>query len=53
MKSRHHWAVHEPRMWERAQALSDHDLVAFTIEDDLVEVRFQVPAVLSNAVRAF
>ncbi|KJA20740.1 hypothetical protein HYPSUDRAFT_42829 [Hypholoma sublateritium FD-334 SS-4] len=39
VKSRHHWAAHEPRMWERAQALSDHELVAFTIEDDLVEVR--------------
>ena len=45
VKWRHHWDAHEPRMWERAQALADHDLVGFTIEDDLVEVRFQVPAV--------
>ncbi|KAI0766477.1 hypothetical protein BC629DRAFT_1538020 [Irpex lacteus] len=39
IKSRHHWDKHEPKMWSRAAGLSDHELTAFTIEDDLVEVR--------------
>ena len=39
IKSRHHWDVHEPKMWSRASGISDSDLVKFTIEDDLVEVR--------------
>ena len=39
LKSRNHWDLHEPKMWSRAQGVSDKDLVAFTIRDDLVEVR--------------
>ena len=39
VKSRRHWDAHEPKMWSRAQGISDKDLVNFTIEDDLVEVR--------------
>ncbi|KAF8973139.1 hypothetical protein BDZ97DRAFT_1752166 [Flammula alnicola] len=39
VKSRHDWNKHEPRMWARATGLSDHDLVSFKIEEDLVEVR--------------
>ena len=39
VKSRRHWDKHEPKMWSRAQGVSDKDLVAFTIRDDLVEVR--------------
>jgi len=39
IKSRHHWDKHEPRMWSRASSISDHTLVNFTIEDDLVLVR--------------
>ncbi|KAF8200695.1 hypothetical protein BJ912DRAFT_921327 [Pholiota molesta] len=39
VKSRHHWDKHEPRMWARAQGLTDAELVHFTIENDLVEVR--------------
>jgi len=39
LKSRHHWNVHEPRMWSRAAHISDHDLTSFTIEDDLVQIR--------------
>lgn len=39
VRSRHHWDKHEPRMWARAQGLPDAELVAFTIENDLVEVR--------------
>ncbi|KAI0092928.1 hypothetical protein BDY19DRAFT_920937 [Irpex rosettiformis] len=38
VKSRHHWDKHEPKMWSRAVGLSDHELTAFTIEQDLVEV---------------
>jgi len=37
-KSRHDWDKHEPRMWARAHGISDHDLVDFTIENDLVLV---------------
>jgi len=37
VKSRKHWDKHEPRMWRRAADLTDDQLVAFTIEDDLVE----------------
>ena len=39
IKSRHHWDKHEPKMWSRAAGLSDHELIDFTIEKDLVEVR--------------
>jgi len=38
-KSRHHWNKHEPRMWSRASGISDHELMTFTIENDLVLVR--------------
>ncbi|TRM69440.1 hypothetical protein BD626DRAFT_421677 [Schizophyllum amplum] len=38
LESRHHWDQHEPRMWSRAQGLSDDDLVNFTLKDDLVQV---------------
>ena len=40
LKSRHHWDKHEPKMWSRAEGVSDDDLVAFTIRDDLVEIRW-------------
>ncbi len=26
-------------MWSRAEGLSDHELIAFTVRDDLVEIR--------------
>ncbi|KAI0739661.1 hypothetical protein C8Q80DRAFT_195150 [Daedaleopsis nitida] len=39
VKSRRHWDLHEPKMWSRASGVSDSDLVAFTLRDDLVEVR--------------
>ncbi|GJE92218.1 hypothetical protein PsYK624_083710 [Phanerochaete sordida] len=39
LKSRHHWDRHEPKMWARAAGIADADLVAFTAERDLVEVR--------------
>ncbi|CAL1707621.1 unnamed protein product [Somion occarium] len=39
IKSRHHWDKHEPKMWSRADGLSDHDLVHFDLEKDLVEIR--------------
>ncbi|EKM54486.1 uncharacterized protein PHACADRAFT_258363 [Phanerochaete carnosa HHB-10118-sp] len=39
IKSRHHWNKHEPKMWARAAGLTDEQLVHFTIESDLVEVR--------------
>jgi hypothetical protein len=39
VKSRHDWDKHEPRMWARVAGLSNHDLVNFTIEKDLVLVR--------------
>ena len=38
IKSRHHWDKHEPKMWRRARGIHDHDLTAFTIEQDLVLV---------------
>ncbi|KAL4074178.1 hypothetical protein J3A83DRAFT_2691012 [Scleroderma citrinum] len=38
-KSRYDWNKHEPRMWDRAGGLSDHDLVNFRVEEDLVEIR--------------
>ena len=37
--SRHDWDKHEPRMWSRAERLSDAELTHFTIEQDLVQVR--------------
>ncbi|KIY74390.1 hypothetical protein CYLTODRAFT_416229 [Cylindrobasidium torrendii FP15055 ss-10] len=39
VKSRNHWDKHEPKMWRRAQGVSDEELVNFTLEDDLVLVR--------------
>ncbi|KAJ3571705.1 hypothetical protein NP233_g3589 [Leucocoprinus birnbaumii] len=39
VKSRHDWDKHEPKMWSRAQGLSDHELTNFTVENDLVLVR--------------
>lgn len=39
VKSRHHWDKHEPKMWARAAGLSDAELVDFSLERDLVEVR--------------
>ncbi|TEB37392.1 hypothetical protein FA13DRAFT_1726476 [Coprinellus micaceus] len=39
LKSRTHWDLHEPKMWSRAQGISDKALVTFTIEEDLVAVR--------------
>ncbi|TFK68658.1 hypothetical protein BDN72DRAFT_820877 [Pluteus cervinus] len=39
IKSRRDWDRHEPRMWSRAKELSDHQLIDFTIEKDLVKVR--------------
>ena len=39
VKSRHHWDKHEPKMWSRAAGISDHDLVDFDFEKDLVEIR--------------
>ncbi|KAI1794140.1 hypothetical protein LXA43DRAFT_971400 [Ganoderma leucocontextum] len=39
VKSRHDWNKHEPLMWSRTEGLSDHELIAFTIRDDLVEIR--------------
>jgi len=39
VKSRHDWDKHEPRMWLRVAGLSDHELVGFTMEHDLVQVR--------------
>jgi hypothetical protein len=38
-KSRREWDKHEPKMWSRAAGLSDHELTAFNIADDLVLVR--------------
>ncbi|KAJ2931285.1 hypothetical protein H1R20_g5789, partial [Candolleomyces eurysporus] len=42
VKSRRHWDLHEPKMWSRAQGLSEKELVDFTIENDLVEIRSAV-----------
>jgi hypothetical protein len=39
VKSRHDWNKHEPKMWSRAAGLSDAELVGFTMEKDLVQVR--------------
>ncbi|KAI0775729.1 hypothetical protein BD413DRAFT_602914 [Trametes elegans] len=39
LKSRADWDKHEPKMWSRAAGISDEDLVAFNLRDDLVEVR--------------
>lgn len=39
LKSRHDWDKHEPKMWSRVAGLSDEQLVSFTLEKDLVEVR--------------
>ncbi|KAK7005688.1 hypothetical protein R3P38DRAFT_3039001 [Favolaschia claudopus] len=38
-KSRHDWDKHEPKMWSHASQTSDHNLVNFTIKDDLVTIR--------------
>lgn len=39
IRLRHHWNKHEPRMFERVAGLSDHQLTAFEISKDLVEIR--------------
>ena len=39
VKSRRDWDKHEPKMWSRADGVSDQDLVAFSIRGDLVEIR--------------
>ncbi|CAE6464893.1 unnamed protein product [Rhizoctonia solani] len=39
INSRRDWDNHEPRMWARANSLSDEQLTSFVIENDLVEVR--------------
>ncbi|VDC07720.1 unnamed protein product [Peniophora sp. CBMAI 1063] len=39
LKSRRDWDKHEPKMWSRAAGLSDEQLVDFSLEKDLVEVR--------------
>ncbi|KAF7361725.1 hypothetical protein MVEN_00516300 [Mycena venus] len=40
--SRRDWDKHEPKMWALASQVSDHDLVNFTMKDDLVVVRSAV-----------
>ncbi|KAJ7497533.1 hypothetical protein FB451DRAFT_1211842 [Mycena latifolia] len=42
LASRRDWDKHEPKMWSLASNTSDHDLVNFTIKDDLVVVRSAV-----------
>ncbi|KAF8520462.1 hypothetical protein BU17DRAFT_75686 [Hysterangium stoloniferum] len=37
--SREHWDKHEPAMWARAHALSNHQLTTFDLEEDLVVIR--------------
>ncbi|TFK23650.1 hypothetical protein FA15DRAFT_670238 [Coprinopsis marcescibilis] len=37
--SRSHWDKHEPKMWSRATRLTNAQLVDFTIEKDLIEIR--------------
>ncbi|KAE9411243.1 hypothetical protein BT96DRAFT_930395 [Gymnopus androsaceus JB14] len=39
LHNRREWDKHEPRMWSRASGLTDHQLIDFTIEKDLVLVR--------------
>ncbi|PLW23512.1 hypothetical protein PCANC_07282 [Puccinia coronata f. sp. avenae] len=39
VKLRHHWDKHEPRMFARAQSISDQDLCRFNIKEDLVLIR--------------
>jgi len=39
VKSRRDWDKHEPRMWSRAAGITDEELTAFDVADDLVEVR--------------
>jgi hypothetical protein len=38
IKSRRNWDKHEPKMWSRAAGISDKDLTAFDLSEDLVEV---------------
>ncbi|KAJ8077246.1 hypothetical protein PM082_001674 [Marasmius tenuissimus] len=38
LDSRRDWDKHEPRMWSRAQDLTDEQLVDFKLEEDLVLV---------------
>jgi len=38
-KSRHDWNIHEPKMWSRADGLSDEELTAFDLKKDLVLCR--------------
>lgn len=39
LKSRHHWNLHEPKMWSRAAGVTDAELVDFDIAKDLVSCR--------------
>jgi len=39
LHNRREWDKHEPRMWGRASNLTDHQLIEFTLEKDLVLVR--------------
>ncbi|KAK0212869.1 hypothetical protein DFS33DRAFT_1285041 [Desarmillaria ectypa] len=39
LKSRKDWDKHEPKMWSRANGVSDDDLVALNLKEDLVLVR--------------
>ncbi|KIK99074.1 hypothetical protein PAXRUDRAFT_30756 [Paxillus rubicundulus Ve08.2h10] len=39
VRSRKEWDKHQPKMWSRAAGLSDEQLVGFSIEDHLVQVR--------------
>jgi hypothetical protein len=39
---RHHWNVHEPRMFERVKGLSDGELRTWDLSRDLVAVRLFV-----------
>ncbi|OCH95166.1 hypothetical protein OBBRIDRAFT_816789 [Obba rivulosa] len=39
LKSRHHWNLHEPKMWSRAAGISDAELIKFDVATDLVLCR--------------
>lgn len=39
VRRRHHWNVHEPRMFERVKGLSDEQLRTWDLTHDLVSVR--------------
>lgn len=46
IKSRHQWNKHEPKMWSRAQGISDQEITNFTIENELVLVSGAVSVTL-------